>query len=169
MNRTFFVMGLVACLTLALSACVPAAPPASASNAQAAAGSQVEQFRKFVLEEEQVFQSGDVDRIAGYYADDAISNPPGFPASKGKAAIKADLQTYFDTYSVDRKFDLLGVDVAGDYATRYGEWTQTLTPKAGGDPITETGRCVLGWKKVNGEWKVAWEIWNTYEPVAQTQ
>ena len=45
-----------------------------------------------------MFQSGDVDRIAEYYADDAISNPLGVPVSTGKTAIKADLQAYFDTY-----------------------------------------------------------------------
>jgi len=169
MNRMFSVIGLLACLVLTLSACAPVAPPASASGGQAASAAEVEQFKKHVLEEEQVFQSGDVNRIAEYYADDAISNPPGVPVSTGKTAIKADLQAYFDTYAMKRDFKLISVDVAGDYATRYGEWSQTLTPKAGGDPVTETGRCVLGWKKVNGEWKVAWEIWNTYEPVAQTQ
>ena len=169
MNHKIFLIGLGVCLSLGLSACVPLAPPAPASETQAATAAQVEQFRKFVLEEEQVFQSGDVDRIAEYYADDAISNPPGAPVSTGKTAIKADLQAYFDTYSLKRDFKLISVDVAGDYATRYGEWSQTLTPKAGGDPVTETGRCVLGWKKVNGEWKVAWEIWNTYEPPAKTQ
>jgi len=167
MNRMFSVIGLLACLVLTLSACAPVALPASASDTQAATSAQVEQFRKSVLAAEEAFQSGNVDRIIGYYADDAISNPPGFPVSKGKTAIKADLQTYFDTYAMKRDFKLISVDVAGDYATRYGEWSQTLTPKAGGDPITETGRCVLGWKKVNGEWKVAWEIWNTYEPPAQ--
>ena len=52
--------------------------------------------------------------------------------------------------------------IAGETATRTGEWTQTLTPTDGSEPIVETGRCVLGFKKVDGEWKVAWEIWNTY-------
>jgi hypothetical protein len=38
-----------------------------------------------------------------------------------------------------------------------------VTPVDGSEPITEIGRCVLGWEKINGEWKVVWEIWNTYE------
>jgi ketosteroid isomerase-like protein len=58
--------------------------------------------------------------------------------------------------------------MAGDYATRTGEWTQVLTPTDGGEPITEVGRCVVAFKKVAGEWKVAWEIWNTFEPSTQT-
>lgn len=44
-----------------------------------------------------------------------------------------------------------------------------LNPTDGSASITEIGRCVLGWQKINGEWKVVWEIWNTYgtPPVQQ--
>lgn len=167
MNRKLYLIGLVAGLALALSACVSPPQAAPASDTQAATAAQIEQFRKTVLATEEAFQSGDVDRAIAYYADDAISNPPGFPTVVGKAAIKAGLVAFFDAYSMSREFQLLDVDVSGDHATRQGKWTNILTPKAGGGPITETGRCVLGWKKVNGEWKVAWQIWNTYEPVAK--
>lgn len=167
MNRLFFVVGLLACLAMALSSCTPIAPPASASGAQAASAAEIEQFKKAVMAAEEAFQSGDADRALAFYADDAISNPPGFPAAVGKAALKANLVAFFNDYSMSRKFQLVAVDVSGDHATRQGEWTNILTPKAGGELITETGRCVLGWKKVNGEWKVAWEIWNTYEPAKQ--
>lgn len=163
MNGKYLIIGIVVCLILGLSACVPAPTPGT----QADSAAQVEQFRKTVLAAEEAFQSGDADRALAFYADDAISNPPGFPPVVGKAALKANLVAFFDAYSMSRKFQLVAVDVSGDYATRQGEWTNTLTPKAGGKPITETGRCVLGWKKVNGEWKVAWDIWNTYEPVAK--
>jgi ketosteroid isomerase-like protein len=88
--------------------------------------------------------------------------PPGFPVSTGKEAIEADLRAFFDEFDLEREFTLVDYEVTGEVATRTGEWTQTLTPKAGGDPIVETGRCVLGFKKVGDEWKVAWEIWNTY-------
>jgi len=100
-----------------------------------------------------------------YYAEDAVSMPPGFPVSVGKETIDADLRYFFDEFTMERDFTLVGFNVTGDAATRTGEWTQTLTPNAGGEPIVETGRCVLGFKQVDGEWKVAWEIWNTYEPI----
>jgi ketosteroid isomerase-like protein len=112
---------------------------------------------------EDAYQSEDVDRMIEYYADDALSMPPGFPMSVGKEAIEADLRFFFDEFTMEREFTLVNVEVSGNYATRLGEWTQTLTPKAGGDPIVETGRCVLGFKLIDGEWKVTWEIWNTYE------
>lgn len=85
----------------------------------------------------------------------------------GKEAIKASYQAFFDAYAFERDFKLAGIKIEGNTATRFGEWTQVLTPKAGGDPITEVGRCIVGFEKIKGEWKVVWEIWNTYEPVPQ--
>jgi ketosteroid isomerase-like protein len=125
-----------------------------------------EQFVEAAMANENAFQSGDVDRIIEFYAEDAVSMPPGFPVSAGKEAIEADLRFFFDEFDLEREFTLVDYEVTGEYATRSGEWTQTLTPKAGGDPVVETGRCLLGFKKVGDEWKVAWEIWNTYEPPA---
>jgi len=44
MNHKIFLIGLGVCLSLGLSACVPLAPPAPASETQAATAAQVEQF-----------------------------------------------------------------------------------------------------------------------------
>jgi ketosteroid isomerase-like protein len=111
---------------------------------------------------EKAFQAGDVDRVIEFYAQDAVSLPPGFPPSEGREQIEADLRWFFGEFALDRDFVLVDYEVVGNYATRLGEWTQVLTPKVGGDPIPETGRCILGWRKIKGEWKVVWEIWNTY-------
>ena len=92
--------------------------------------------------------------------------PPGYPKSVGKEAIEADLRFFFDEFTMEREFELINVEVTGNTATRLGEWSQTLTPKDGGDPIVEVGRCILGFEKIDDEWKVMWEIWNTFEPVA---
>lgn len=120
------------------------------------------EFVETALAYENAFQSGDVDRIIDFYAPDAVSFPPGYPTSEGREAIEADLRWFFGEFGLARDFTLADYEIVGNYATRLGEWTQTLTPKTGGDPIVETGRCMLGWKKINGEWKVVWEIWNTY-------
>lgn len=142
----------------------PATEPAEEATALEAA--HEEKFVEAVWANENAFQAGDVDRIIEFYAEDAVSMPPGFPVSAGKEAIEADLRFFFDEFVLEREFTLVDYEIAGDYATRQGEWTQTLTPKAGGDPVIETGRCTLGFKKFGDEWKVVWEIWNTYEPPA---
>ena len=127
--------------------------------AEADAGKE---FVETVWAYEEAFQAGDVDQVIEFYAQDAVSLPPGYPPSVGREAIEADLRWFFGEFDLERGFVLVDYEVVGNYATRLGEWTQTLTPKAGGDPIVETGRCILGWRKIEGEWKVVWEIWNTY-------
>ena len=165
-NRMFTIVALVA---LILSACQPivAQPKGTALVQDAAAQKAADQqeFLQFVMDVEQNGQSGDVDRIMEDYADDVLSLLPGRPAMDN-AALRADWQAFFDTYTLERTFKLEQYTVAGDYGTRIGSWTNVLTPKAGGDPIVEVGRCVLGFKKVDGAWKIAWEIANTYEPEA---
>ena len=130
----------------------------------AAKATSGQKFVDTVWAYEAAFQAGDVDQLIEFYAPDAVSLPPGFPASVGKEAIEADLRWFFGEYELERDFALADYEIAGNYATRLGEWRQTLTPKSGGDPIVETGRCILGFAKMQGEWKVVWEIWNTYEP-----
>lgn len=129
--------------------------------------SEAESEKKFldtVWANEAAFQAGDVDQLIEFYASDAVSLPPGYPPSVGRDAIEADLRWFFGEFALEREWELVDYTVVGNYATRLGDWTQTLTPRTGGDPIVEHGRCVLGWSKINGEWKVVWEIWNTYEP-----
>jgi ketosteroid isomerase-like protein len=39
---------------------------------------------------------------------------------------------------------------------------QTHFARSAGLTAEQTGRCILGWKKITGEWKVVWQIFNTY-------
>jgi ketosteroid isomerase-like protein len=148
----------LALIVLLLAACQPVVAPASAASEM----TEEEAFRALVLEVDEALAAGDVDRLAEFMADDFVNLPPGSPATTTKEEAVAGYRALFDAYDLDRHFTLLDVEVAGDYGTRYGEWTQTLTPKAGGDPIEETGRCIVGFKKFDGEWKEVWAIWNTY-------
>ena len=147
---------------LLLTGCQPIQPITAEAIAAANEAAEAE-FLDAVMAAEESFQSEDAARAAQHYALDAVSMPPGFPASVGRESIEADLQSYFDAFDIEREFNLIDYEVSGDTGTRTAEWTQTLTPTDGGEPFVETGRCVLGYEKVDGEWKVAWEIWNTYE------
>lgn len=121
------------------------------------------QFTEVVLAVEEAAQAGDVDRLMEFYADDVVTILPGIPPLEGKDAVRADWEYFFDTFTLDRESELVYVDVSGDSAVRRMEWTNTLTPKDGSDPIVDTGNCVVGFKKVDDEWKIAWEIASTYE------
>lgn len=151
-------------LGVLLSACQPIRPMA---EVQAATLSEEEEFTKAALGFEEAYQQADLERTINFYADNAISQPPGYRTDVGKEAIRASYQAFFDGYEFERDFKLAGIKIEGNTATRFGEWTQVLTPKDGGEPITEVGRCIVGFEKINDEWKVVWEIWNTYEPAPQ--
>lgn len=162
MNRTilrtvFFLAGVL----LLTTACQPIQPETAKA---ASASTEEQQFMQAAMGLEEAYQQNDLERTVNYYADDAISQPPGYRTDRGKDAIRASYQSFFDAYQMKRDFKLAGIKIEGDTGTRFGEWTQVLTPKDGSKPVTETGRCVVGFKKVNGEWKVAWEIWNTFDP-----
>ena len=63
------------CLSAALlSACQPVRSEAALRNA---ALSEKEQFTKVAMGLEEAYQAGDLDRTIAYYADDAVSQPPG--------------------------------------------------------------------------------------------
>ena len=167
-KRQSCVMGAVLLVVLGLiigSAEMASARPCEeiADCSQAAISVAETEFVEAVMAAEAAFQSEDAARAASHYAIHAVSMPPGYAASVGREAIHADLQFYFDAFDIERDFTLVDYEVSGNTGTRTAEWSQTLTPTDGGDSFEETGRCVLGFEKIDGEWKVAWEIWNFYE------
>ena len=154
---------------IALSGCL-ASPAGSATEAepaiaeQAIAEAEMEaQIREAVFAWEDAYQTGDMDRLMEIYAEDAVSMPPNRPILEGKEVIAADFEQFFEEFTVDRQFSLLDIEIASDTAIRGGEWTQTFKPKTGGDSITEIGKCIVVFKRFDGEWKTTLEIWNLDE------
>ena len=165
MNTRIVRIGpLLVLIALLLIGCQPLQPiPADAaapSMEEMAAAEQA--FVDTVMAAETALQSEDAALAASYYAEDAVSMPPGYPPSFGREAIQGDLEFYFDSFDIERDFSLMNYEINGDNATRMAEWTQTLVPTDGNEPIVEQGQCILGFEKIDGEWKIAWEIWNTH-------
>ena len=53
----------------------------------------------------------------------------------------------------------------GSLAFELFTYTLTLTPKAGGDPIKDSGRCFWLWRREDRDWKVARAMWNSPQPL----
>jgi ketosteroid isomerase-like protein len=120
-----------------------------------------DQIREANAAFEDAYAAGDVERLMECYADDAVSMPPGYPASVGKAAIKDDFEMFFEVFTVEeRDLEIVDIWISGDLAARRAEWSQTLNDGSGS--FTEFGKCVVGFKKIRNEWKVIWEIWNNH-------
>jgi uncharacterized protein (TIGR02246 family) len=105
---------------------------------------------------------GDAAGVAGLYTEDAQALPPGGDAVKGRAAILKMWQGVFDAGIAGAVLTTLEVDVMGDTAAEVG--TFLLTTKDG--RTADRGKYIVLWKKVNGQWYLHRDIWNSSQPPA---
>lgn len=105
----------------------------------------------------ELFNKGDFDGIALLYTVDAIIFPPGAPMVKGRAAIAAMWKSMAERVS-NPKVMTLDVKRLGPSAARE-IGTFNLTTK-GANPQQVSGKYLVLWEKVRGEWKLAADIWN---------
>ncbi len=135
----------------------------------ASAGSQVDvqsQILRLDAEWSQAAQDRDVDRVAFFWADDAIVFPPGGPAVAGRSAIREFVAKSFQTpgFSISWKTTTVAVSRSGDIA--YTAGTNRVTFSApGGKQVTVEGKAVAVWRREkDGAWKCVIDIWNDVSP-----
>ena len=106
------------------------------------------------------------DKMAGYYADDAVLITPGAPAAVGKDAINGMAKTLVDI-DMELKFAPTKVDVAksGDIGFTQGSYTMAATDPKTKRRTMEKGNYVTVYKKqADGGWKIIEDI-NTPDSV----
>ncbi|MFQ5856965.1 MAG: YybH family protein [Anaerolineae bacterium] len=157
LNRPFasFIILLAA---LTLGACVVPATPAVAPEAD-----QEDLVRDASAAWDDAFNAGDLPRLMELYTEEAVDMPPNLPALEGKAAVESDLQYILEEFTAHHETSIIDIKIGGDLAVERAGYTMTLTPKAGGDTVTEVGKHIVIRQKVGDEWKVLWEIWNSDE------
>src|ERR1700751_1819452 len=105
----------------------------------------------------ELFNKGDFDGIAQLYTIDAIAFPPGSPMVKGRAAIGAMWKGLAEHVS-NPKITTLNVKRLSPRAAReigtFSLMTKDPTPKE------ISGKYLVVWEKVRGDWKLAGDIWN---------
>jgi ketosteroid isomerase-like protein len=102
----------------------------------------------------------DVDRVASFYADDAVAYPPNEPIAQGRAAARKVWAAYFAApgFQISWKTTAAGADhnlgwTSGTYQDSY--------QNKDGKTVKETGKYVCVWKKsADGKWKAIRDIWN---------
>ncbi len=106
-------------------------------------------------------QAGDAAQCASFYAADGYYLEPGLEPAIGPEAIE---QAWADGLGVPDSELTFGpvkivVAQAGDMAWEYGTY-QYAAPG-----IEDHGKYVVVWQKVDGEWKVVADIFNTDVPL----
>ena len=103
------------------------------------------------------FNKGDAQAVAAMYAEDAYVLPPGSDIVKGRSAIEAFWRQAAQQMT-DAKLTTLDVLPLGRNAARE---IGTVSLKTKTQPPQEVvGKYAVVWRKIDGRWKLATDIWN---------
>lgn len=149
-----FVLGILVFSTLAIVVPLSAqdeqgedmdmeAPPLSAETVDAA------------------LNAGDIDSMMPLYAEDVISMPPNLPHSESKEALRGALEGLLENNEVQLDTTLIRRHISEALIVEIYEYEETITPLGDGEAATFTGTQVITLEKIDGEWKIVAQIWNT--------
>ena len=104
----------------------------------------------------------DVEKVVGFWSDDANIVPAGAPIISGKAAIRDFVTQSFATPGFHISWKTLDAAVSQDGTMGYTTGESTITaPGPDGKLVTEMGRGIAVWRRdSNGSWKCVYDTWN---------
>lgn len=158
--------GIVPLAALALLAgCQPKADTPEQSQARTATESAAAKTAIDSLNAEFVkhFNMGHMDIVAGFYTEQAHMMPPNGPTAVGREAIKAVLSSFVALQPV-LALKAESVVASGADAIERGVVTFIMTPPGASAPVTDTGKYLVHWQRVDGKWYLADDIWNSDLP-----
>jgi ketosteroid isomerase-like protein len=103
----------------------------------------------------------DADRVASFYAEDAIAYPPDEPAAVGRAAAKKVWAAYFALPGFTISWKTTHAEVSGELGYTTGTYEDSFK-EPDGTAVTDKGKYVCVWRKQkDGTWKAIHDSWNT--------
>jgi ketosteroid isomerase-like protein len=164
---------LAAVTLLALAACAPKpeTPEQMATRMKAESDSARTAIEAAMGHWERHIAAGRADSAAMIYAEDAVVMTSNSPAIKGRAPIEAMLTRLMGYGTYQFAFDIARVDANGPLAVEQGTYVEDFKPGPQVPPgmaamFPDTGKYVTEWRKVNGVWLIAVDIFNTSRPMS---
>jgi ketosteroid isomerase-like protein len=133
---------MVLMLMFAVTACAP--QDQSAEFAAAVGGWQA------------AYDSKDLDALSAIYTEDCVLMPPNAKLGKGRAFVKASFGSMIDA-GLTGKIETMTATAAGGVGYHAG----TYTLYAPNGSIADQGKFIEGFTKVDGQWKIAHDIFNS--------
>jgi ketosteroid isomerase-like protein len=104
----------------------------------------------------ELVRNKDAAAIAQFYTEDGAVMPPNMPIAKGRPAIQRVWASMMDTPGFDLTFEPEEIIISGSSDMALDRGTYRLGE--------DTGKYVVVWRKMGGEWKVAADIFNSDKP-----
>ena len=145
----------------------PAGKTAEANAAAAVdTGADEQAIRGQVARWLQLVKAKDAAGIAALYAEDGAVMPPNAPIGKGRSAIQQTWASMMQTpgFGLAIVPEQIIVSSSADLALDRGTYSLTVAPN--GSTHTDTGKYVVVWRKIGGEWKAAADIFNSDLPAS---
>ena len=146
---------------IALGALTGCAPPVADTSADLAA------LKADVLDWIAAYNAGDADAVAALHAEDGVVMAPGAVAAVGRAAIRdfiaadiASSKAQGLTFTADESSD-----AAVDGNTGWTSGTFGVADASGN--TVATGKYLSVYERINGEWQIVRDIWNS-DPAVNT-
>jgi uncharacterized protein (TIGR02246 family) len=100
--------------------------------------------------------ASDTAAMMSQWTDDFVMLPPAGPIMRGRSAIAEVLQGAAGAVEVlEWVFDFQEVKVLGDHAVLWGTYEGKLRPRAGGEPVTTSGKLMrILQRQPDGSWKM---------------
>jgi uncharacterized protein (TIGR02246 family) len=169
MTKTLVLLCVTALLLPACQADEKSANNTAEVNTAAAVdtGADEQAIRGHVDHWLQLVKAKDAAGIAALYAEDGAVMPPNAPIGKGRAAIQQTWASMMQTPGFDLTFtpEQIVVSSSRDMALDRGTYSLAIAPA--GKTQTDTGKYVVVWRKVGGDWKAAADIFNSDLPASR--
>lgn len=149
---------------------VPAAAdsPAVQQDRAGAEEAIAEQNRLWI----EAVEAGDADFIADLHTEDGRLMAPNAPAAEGREAVRSAWEEILAMPGLSLSFEATEIVVSDDGSMAYDVGTYDLSfedPEAPGGQVEDEGKYLVVWENVDGEWKVAADMFNSDMPMDMEQ
>jgi len=110
--------------------------------------------------------AGDADAWAGCFEASAVQMPPDQAPNAGSKQILHWSRGFLAAFSAEFSLAPAEIELAEPAcAIEHGTYEITLVPRAGGEPVRDTGKYLTIYRPEDGGgWLMAYDIWNSNGP-----